>query len=251
MAWIGAVFIGLLLGLLGSGGSILTVPILIYFVGEPTKLAIAESLVIVGSIAAVGLLPHLRNGNLSWPHVLLFGLPGMLGSYAGAYVSQWIPTVWQMGIFALVLLIAANFMLQPPKAQPSPPRAPYRLGLDGLLVGILSGIVGVGGGFLIVPALILVAGLPVNKAIGTSMAIIALNASSGFFKYRHLLDQQGLVIHWHLVGLFAVLGIAGSLIGSQAAGHIPQITLKRGFAGFLILMGGFVFYQNLPKLLHG
>jgi len=107
LAWMGAILIGLALGMLGSGGSILTVPILVYLVGEPDKLAIAESLAIVGLIALVGAVPYALKGLIDWRNVLFFGLPGMAGTYLGAYLSQWLPGVWQLGLFALVMLLAS------------------------------------------------------------------------------------------------------------------------------------------------
>jgi len=242
--------IGLSLGMLGSGGSILTVPVLVFWVGEPGKLAIAESLAIVGLIALVGAIPYALKGQVSWFHVLLFGLPGMVGAYLGTYVSRWIPATWQLGLFAVIMLVAAYRMFRPPKAEAAPhPRPVWRIMLDGLLVGGLSGVVGVGGGFLIVPALVLLGGLPISLAVGSSLVVIAMNSASGFYKYLHLLPEQGYAVNWYLVGLFAGLGIVGSLLGRRIGSVIPQLALRRGFAGFLLLMGGFILWQNLHKLL--
>jgi len=120
LAWVGAVLIGLSLGMLGSGGAILTVPVLVFLVGEPSKLAVAESLAMVGLIALFGAIPYASKGQVSWVHVLVFGLPGMVGTYCGAYISKWIPGAWQMGMFAAVLLVAAYRMYRP--ARVAPPR---------------------------------------------------------------------------------------------------------------------------------
>lgn len=251
LAWIGAILIGLALGMLGSGGSILTVPILIYLVGEPDKLAIAESLAIVGLIALFGAIPYALKGQIDWRNVLFFGLPGMAGTYLGAYISKWVPGVWQLGLFAVVMLLAAYMMFRPPRLEATPKkRSHLKIILDGLIVGALTGLVGVGGGFLIVPALVLLGGLPMHLAVGTSLLVVAMKSVSGFYKYLHLLPEQGYTVHWDLVLLFAVLGIVGSLFGGRIAASIPQLTLRRGFAGFLVVMGIFILWQSLPRVLH-
>lgn len=251
LAWIGAVFIGLALGLLGSGGSILTVPVLVYLVGEPDKLAIAESLAIVGIIALVGSLPYALRALVDWKSVVVFGIPGVIGTYAGAWLSQFVSGGVQLGLFAVVMLLAAFMMARPKPLQavPHKPRALWKIGLEGLVVGVVTGLVGVGGGFLIVPALVLLGGLPMHLAVGTSLLIIALKSASGFYKYLHLLPALGLTVHWDLVFLFSALGIAGSFLGGRIGVHIPQDVLRRGFAGFLVLMGLYIFWQSLPKLL--
>jgi len=248
LAWMGAALIGLTLGMLGSGGSILTVPILIYLAGEPDKIAIAESLAIVGLISLAGAIAYAWQELVHWRSVLLFGLPGMIGTYLGAYLSQWLRGGVQLGIFAMIMLLAAYFMTRPPKHKlPSP--AYWQIALGGFSVGGITGLVGVGGGFLIVPALALLGQLPMNLAIGTSLAIITLNTGSGFYKYLHLLPQYGYAVHWNLVLLFAVLGILGGLLGNRIAVRLPQYALRRGFAGFLVLMGVIILWQNLTKVL--
>ncbi|WP_027893385.1 sulfite exporter TauE/SafE family protein [Calidithermus chliarophilus] len=254
LAWAGAVLVGIALGMLGSGGSILTVPILVYLVGEPEKLAVAESLAVVGLIALVGALPYGLRRQIDWASVVWFGLPGMAGTYLGAYFSQWVPGVWQLGLFALVMLLAAYFMFRPQKlpGQPRPrERSPLKIVLEGLGVGVLTGLVGVGGGFLIVPALVLLGGLPMHLAVGTSLLVVALKSGAGFYKYLHLLPAQGYSVHWDVVLLFAALGVAGSFLGGRIAAGIPQLGLRRGFAGFLVLMGAFILWQSLPRFLHG
>jgi uncharacterized membrane protein YfcA len=247
---IGAAVIGLALGMLGSGGSILTVPVLIYLVGEPEKLAIAQSLGIVGFIALVAAIPYGLKRNIDWASVIWFGLPGMLGTYLGAFLSQWVPGVWQLGLFAAVMLLAAYLMFYPPKlVGVTQKRSHLKIVLDGLVVGVLTGLVGVGGGFLVVPALVLLGGLTMHLAVGTSLAIIALKSVSGFYKYLQLLPAQGYTVNWDIVLLFAVVGMVGSLLGGRIAGFIPQPLLRQGFAGFLAVMGLFILWQNLPRLL--
>ena len=249
-AWLGALLVGLVLGLLGSGGSILTVPVLVYLVGEPNKLAIAESLGIVTLISFVGALPFVYRGQVSWRNVLLFGLPGMIGAYLGAYLSQFMPGALQLVIFAGVMLLAAAMMMR--RTVPDPGDAPLRLYwkvmLDGFGVGVLTGLVGVGGGFLIVPALVLLGGLPMHLAIGTSLFIISVKSVSGFVKYIDVLGEAGLSIHWDLVLIFSAIGIVGSFIGGKVGAYVPQARLKRGFAVFLILMGVVILWQNVAAM---
>ena len=183
LALIGAIIIGLSLGLLGSGGSILTVPILVYVLGQPEKVAIAGSLIIVGSIALAGAIPWALRRQVDWRSVLLFGLPGMLGTWFGATLAAYLPGPLQLAIFAVVMLIAATRMLQPAAVAEVAPARRSRLVMQGLGVGVLTGIVGVGGGFLILPALVVLGGLSMHRAIGTSLSIISINAFSGFAKH--------------------------------------------------------------------
>jgi len=180
MAWPGAIAIGVSLGLLGSGGSILTVPVLVYLIGQDEKVAIAGSLFIVGSIALTGSLQFLR---------------------------------------------------------------------DGLVIGVITGLVGVGGGFLIVPALVLLGGLSMHRAVATSLVIIALKSYSGFYKYLDVLREQGLELDWPTLGLVTLLGIGGSFLGSHLAKRAPQAKLKRWFGYFLIVMGLYILARSAPTAL--
>jgi len=249
-AWLGALAIGLSLGLLGSGGSILTVPVLIYFFDQPEKLAIAGSLAIVGLIALFGSLSYIRKGLIDWRSVLLFGIPGMIGTYGGAYISQFISGILQLSLFAFVMLAAALFMLKPSASQADiPQRQNYKIIIDGLIVGVVTGLVGVGGGFLIVPALVLMGGLTMHVAIGTSLCIIALKSSSGFYKYIQVLEQQNLTLDWQIIGFVTLVGIVGSLIGNMVSTRLPQAKLKRYFAYFLFPMATWILVKNLPMLL--
>lgn len=250
-AWIGAMLVGLVLGLLGSGGSILTVPVLVYLVGEPEKLAIAESLGIVTLISFVGALPFVYRRKVSWRNVLLFGLPGMVGAYLGAYLSQFMPGAVQLALFAGVMLLAAAMMFRGTGGKPGEgsTRRYWKVMLDGLGVGVLTGLVGVGGGFLIVPALVLLGGLPMHLAIGTSLLIISVKSVSGFVKYVEVLGEAGVSIHWDLVLIFSAIGIVGSFIGGRVGAYVPQRRLKRGFAIFLILMGVVILGQNVAAVM--
>ncbi|MEW6420362.1 MAG: sulfite exporter TauE/SafE family protein [Deinococcota bacterium] len=254
LAWIGAALIGLSLGLLGSGGSILTVPVLVYLVGEPDKLAIAESLAIVGGISLFGALPYALKRQIDWRSVLWFGVPGVTGTYLGAALSVYLSGVVQLMLFAVVMLLASVMMFRPTKevqvdAAPHP-RSPLKIGLEGLSVGVLTGLVGVGGGFLIIPALVLLGGLPMSLAVGTSLLIIAAKSFAGFYKYVHVLAEQNLNVHWGLIVLFTVIGIVGSFLGAQVGRKLSNEHLKKGFAAFLVVMGVYVLATNVPKVLH-
>jgi uncharacterized membrane protein YfcA len=250
-AWFGALLVGLVLGLLGSGGSILTVPVLVYLVGEPSKLAIAESLGIVALISLVGAIPLAVRGRVSWRNVGWFGGPGIAGAYLGAWLSQFMSGAVQLAIFAVVMLGAAFMMFRKtaPAVIDEPDRAYWKVMIDGLSVGVLTGLVGVGGGFLIVPALVILGGLSMHLAIGTSLVIIALKSISGFVKYLDVMHAAGLSIHWDLVLVFSGIGIVGSFIGGRMGAYVPQARLKRGFAVFLVIMGVIILGQNVMELL--
>jgi uncharacterized membrane protein YfcA len=251
LAWPGAIAIGVSLGLLGSGGSIITVPVLVYLLGQDEKLAIAGSLFIVGSIALVGSLQYVRLGMVDWRNVLVFGLPGMAGTWLGAMLSTWVPGIAQLTLFAVVMLLASYLMLRPVDLTESQGvrRAGWKIASDGLLVGVVTGLVGVGGGFLIVPALVLLGGLTIHKAVATSLVIIALKSYSGFAKYLDVLDVQGLVLDWTVLLSVTALGVLGSLAGTRIASRMPQRQLKKGFGIFLIVMGVYILARSAPAVL--
>lgn len=254
-ALLGAVAIGLVLGLLGSGGSILTVPVLVYLAGEPDKVAIAESLAIVGGIAAAGALPYARQKLVDWHSVLYFGVPGIVGTYGGAALAQWVPGTVQLALFAVVMLLAAGLMFRGKKNldadAPIRRQALWKIAAEGLGVGVLTGLVGVGGGFLIVPALVLLGGLSMRLAVGTSLLIIAAKSFAGFWKYLDVLAEGGLAVDWTLIGLFTAIGIGGSFLGNALSQRVPQDNLKRGFAVFLVVMGVFILWREGGALLFG
>ncbi|MGE4499762.1 sulfite exporter TauE/SafE family protein [Hydrogenovibrio thermophilus] len=252
LAWIGALLIGVSLGLLGSGGSILTVPVLIYLVGQDPKVAIAGSLMIVGIISVFSALPYARQGLVKWRTVVVFGLPGMLGAYLGAYGAHYVSDAVQMLIFSVLLLTAAYLMFRPVKLEddtPTQERAVYKIAIDGLLVGGVTGLVGVGGGFLIIPALVLLGGLSMRLAVGTSLVIIAAKSFVGFYEYLNVLSALQLSIDWHVIGLFSLIGIVGGWLGHKVSSRVDQGLLKQIFSVFLVLIGLFILYKNLPNLL--
>lgn len=247
-AWLGALMVGISLGLLGSGGSILTVPVLVYLVKEPEKLAIAESLGIVGLISFVGFLPYAVKKRVHWESVLLFGIPGMAGTYGGAWLARYVSGSLQLIIFAGVMIIAALMIYRDPVRTGSAKirsHAKIKMMVEGTVVGILTGFVGVGGGFLIVPALVLLAGLPISLAIGTSLAIISMKSFSGFYKYIDVLQSFDMTINWSLILIFSLIGAVGSYVGKMVGDRISQKGLKKGFAFFLLVMAGYIIYMNV------
>jgi uncharacterized membrane protein YfcA len=251
-AWPGAVAIGLSLGLLGSGGSILTVPVLVYLIGQDEKVAIAGSLFVVGTIALVGSLQFIRAKLVDWHNVLVFGLPGMAGTYIGAALAAYLSGIMQLTLFAGVMLLASWFMLRPfdlGSGGAHEPRAIWKIAGDGLGVGVLTGLVGVGGGFLIVPALVLLGGMAMHRAVATSLVIIAMKSYSGFYKYTDVLEAQNLELDWKTLMIVTGLGIAGSLAGGRLANRLPQNTLKKSFGIFLIVMGIYILIRSAPEAL--
>jgi uncharacterized membrane protein YfcA len=239
-----AALIGLTLGLLGGGGSILTVPVLVYVLGFAAKPAIAMSLPVVGITSLVGASLHWRLGNVRVRTALAFGVLAMVGAFAGAKLAAFLTGAVQLALLAVVMLAAAASMLRGTPAPGSaadagapPPRALLVLVARG--VGVLTGLVGIGGGFLVVPALVLLARVPMREAVGTSLLVIAMNSASGFAGYLGTVQ-----LDWGFLAGFTAAAVAGALVGAALAARVPQATLKRAFAVFLLAMGGFVLYRN-------
>ena len=250
LALLGALAIGLSLGLLGSGGSILTVPVLHYLVGQPEKLAIGGSLLVVGLIAAAACVPYALHRQVDWRNVAWFGLPGMAGAWFGAWLAHWVPGAAQLALFAGVMLAAAWRMLRAGVTnRPDHEARRITVVAGGTAVGLLSGLVGVGGGFLIVPALVLLAGVPMASAVGTSLAVITLNSFTGFAKYLRVLDAQGLDLDWPVLLAVAAVGIVGSFAGHRLGRRLPQATLRKAFGVLLVVMGIFIAVDAGPRLL--
>lgn len=178
----------------------------------------------------------------------MFGLPGVLGTYLGAALSQFVSGVFQLSLFAAVMMFRPAPLSGGATAAHA--RSPLKIAAEGLGVGTLTGLVGVGGGFLIIPALVLLGGLPMGLAVGTSLLIIALKSFAGFYKYLHLMAEQGVGMHWNLILIFTAIGILGSFAGARIGRSVPDTGLKRGFAGFLVVMGLYVLATNAPKMLN-
>lgn len=246
-AVLGALVVGLSLGVFGSGGSILTVPVLVYLLHHEDKVAIAESLGIVGAIALISALPYARSKLVDWRTAILFGLPGMVGTYLGAWIAAFVPGYVQLLVFAGVMLVAALQMWRRAKGEAphaaehgAAKRSVLKIGAEGLGVGVLTGFVGVGGGFLIVPALVLMGGLQMRRAVATSLVIIALKSGAGFWKYLEVLSGAEGSVDWTTMGVFVACGAVGSFTGKAVNARINQRALQRGFAVFLVVMACFI-----------
>ena len=240
-----SVLIGLALGLLGGGGSILTVPILTYVAGMDPQEAITSSLVVVGVTSAVSVLAHARQGRVQWRTGLVFGSAGVVGAFGGGLLGQYIPGTVLMIAFAVMMLATSFAMIRGRKDgnTPSSERAlPIAMMLlVGVLVGLVTGLVGAGGGFLIVPALALLGGLSMPAAVGTSLVVITVNSAAGFT--GHLFAVS---VDWALVGAVTLAAVVGSVAGAWLAGRIPEAALRKGFGVFVLVMGVFVLVQELP-----
>ena len=247
LAILGAVIIGISLGLFGSGGSILTVPVLMYLVDMPADVSIASSLLIVAGISLFGSVSYIRRKTVSWKHFWAFGIPGMLGTYGGAWIGTIVDSRWQLLVFSLLMIVAAVLMW---RSKPKPPGQQTEMNyakvtLEGLVVGVITGFVGVGGGFLIVPALVLLAGLSMPVAIGTSLLIIVIKSMAGFVKYYAVMAAQDIQFDWLVIGIMIVGGVFGSVFGSKLGRSLPKEKLQKGFAAFLVAMGIFVIVKSV------
>lgn len=241
-----AVLIGVTLGLLGGGGSILTVPVFVYVMGFGAKEAIAMSLPVVGLTSIVGALGHWRDGNVDRRAVLAFAPLAMLGAVAGARLASRVSGTFQLALLGLVMLTAGVLMLRDRGREsdtPRPPDAGTRrlpvLAAAGLGVGIMTGLVGVGGGFMIVPALVLLADVPIKRAIGTSLVAISLSTLTGAVAYRGQAHPP-----WTVVAVFTALMMLGTLIGTRLNRRIPGRQLRRAFGVLVILLAAFLLYEN-------
>lgn len=244
-----ATLIGLSLGLMGGGGSILTVPILVYAMDMDPKLSIALSLAIVGATSLIGVYGHAKNKNIDLRTAMVFGPFAMGGTFLGAKLSQFMSGQAQLILFAFIMLLASVFMLRKKKGEgENEEEHPKKLNIpliaaEGIFVGIVTGLVGVGGGFLIVPALVLLSGLSMKRAVGTSLLIISLKSFAGFAGYIGLVE-----IPWAFLAKFTAFSGVGILIGSNLVKYVSQQKLKKAFAIFLIVMGIFILYKNKDTL---
>ncbi|MFD4020837.1 sulfite exporter TauE/SafE family protein [Streptomyces sindenensis] len=245
-----SLLIGVSLGILGGGGSILTVPILVYLAGQDTKEAIATSLFVVGVTSLAALIPHAWAHRVRWRTGLLFGAFSMAGAYAGGRLAEYIPGTVLLMAFALMMLATAYAMLRKPRKGAKKTRPAHRdlplkhIAAEGLAVGAVTGLVGSGGGFLVVPALAILGGLPMGIAVGTSLLVIAMKSFAGLA--GHL---SGVTIDWGVAVTVTVAAVAGSLIGARLAGRISQDALRKAFGWFVVVMGVFVLAQQVGTAL--
>ena len=250
------VLIGVALGSLGGGGSILTVPALVYVLGQDAHVAVGASLVIVGANAAVGAWMHRRQGNVRLREAFLFGGVGLGAAYLGARLSRFLPAPVLMALFAVLMIVVALFMLRGgiagrgvagPGAKRMPERRDAasrpRVIAAGLTVGFLTGFLGVGGGFLIVPALVLFLGMDMRAAVGSSLVVIALNSGAGLL--GHIGDGA---LNWALIGSLLAGGLLGLAAGTWLARVLPTTRLRQAFAGFVVVLGFALLAANVPSL---
>ncbi|MGX5913702.1 sulfite exporter TauE/SafE family protein [Aliidiomarina sp. Khilg15.8] len=247
MALIGALIIGLSLGLFGSGGSILTVPVLLYLLGQDPQVAIASSLLIVAGVSFFGSAQNLATRLISWRHVLWFGLPGIAGTWLGALAGLFVDARWQLLAFALLMAVAAVMMwrVRLPEVVAARRLRVWPVMAEGLGVGIVTGFVGVGGGFLIVPALVLLAGLSLPVAVATSLIIIAMKSLVGFVQYYIPMQSAGYEFDLTTIGLMIVAGVVGSFAGGWLGRRLPRTLMQKSFAVFLVIMAVVVIVQSV------
>lgn len=242
-----AVAVGLSLGLLGGGGSILTVPLLTYVAGMEPKQAIASSLFIVGATSVLSTITHARAGNVRWRTGLTFGVASMAGAFLGGLAGGYLPGVMLMLLFALMMIATSIAMIRGrrnPAAVTDTGQLPLvKVILEGLAVGAVTGLVGAGGGFLVVPALALLGGLPMPVAVGTSLLVISMKSFAGLAGYL-----TSVAIPWPLVLGVTGTAIIGALIGARLTKLVPEKALRKGFGVFVLVMGVFVLSQELPQL---
>jgi len=245
---LGASLIGLSLGLFGSGGSIITVPVLVYLFGFEAKTAIASSLLIVAIISLFSMLRASRRRPPNIRVILAIGLPGMLGALVGAYLALFIPVNVQLSVFAALAAAAAYRMARPVDVEREvanvEPRDIKIVMLLGLAIGITTGIVGVGGGFMIVPVLVLFLRIAMVEAVTTSLGIIFLNSAVGFTGYWLNADQSQMQFDYPMLLLIAAVGIGGSLLGGSLIKRLPEPQLRKGFSLMLVAMASLILYQT-------
>ena len=243
-----AALVGLSLGLMGGGGSILTVPIFVYVLGYDPKLAIAMSLPVIGITSLVGALSHWKAGNANLRTAFTFGLMAMVGAFGGARLARLLSGSVQLTILAVVMLAAAVSMFRSARRSATSganaPDAPRTMPIGllipvALCVGVLTGVVGIGGGFLVVPALVILARVPMKQAVGTSLLVIAMNSASAFAGYFGHVQFP-----WPFMLGFTGVAVCGIIVGTSLVRHVSPGALKQAFSLFLVVMGAFILYRN-------
>lgn len=243
-----ALGIGAVLGLLGGGGSVLTVPLLVYGVGIAPKTAIATSLVVVGGTSLIAMLQHARRGNVRWSTGWIFGLAGMSGAFGGGRMAEIIPAQVLLLLFAAVMFATAVAMLRGRRqsagaAIGAPQPLPvFRIMFDGACVGGITGLVGAGGGFVIVPALTLLGAVPMHAAVGTSLLVLSVQSGAALAGYLNHVQ-----INWPLAVGVTGLAVLGSVLGAALAPLLPARQLRRVFGVVVMGIAVYVVYREVDR----
>lgn len=247
-----ALAMGVVLGLLGGGGSILTVPILVYVLGMPAREAIATSLLVVGVTSVAGVVQHARAGRVRWGSGALFGAFAMVGAFVGARLAAFLPTTILLLAFAALMVVAGVALLRErpsdaerDAARSAPPRL-VSMAAYGALVGLVTGTVGAGGGFIVVPALVFLAGMELREAIGTSLLVVTLNSLAGFAGHVGHVELEP-----RLAAGFALAAVIGALAGGALSSRCPSDGLRRGFALLVLATAGYMVVRELAALVSG
>ncbi len=258
VGYLGAILMGLSLGLIGGGGSILTVPILVYLFKIDAVLATAYSLFIVGLVSLIGSFSHFRQGNIEIKTAIIFGIPSIITVFLTRYylvplIPQNIISIGSLQItksiallllFAIIMLMASYSMIKKSNPKKTEGEIPFNYPLifiEGSVVGVVTGLVGAGGGFLIIPALVLLANLPMKQAVGTSLIIIASKSLIGFIGDVGA-DMQ---IDWLFLIVFSTVAVSGILLGSYLSKFISNEKLKPAFGWFVLVMGIYIIFKEL------
>jgi uncharacterized membrane protein YfcA len=248
LALVLSALIGVSLGLLGGGGSILAVPVLVYVARVPASDAVGMSLAVVGATSLFAALLHGRRGNVDPRLAAVFAVLGAGGAYAGARLTRGLRPELLLVLFSVVMLVAGGLMLRRrPSAPPTDaPHRPVALAVVpiALCVGLLTGFLGVGGGFLVVPALVLFGRLPMKLAVGTSLVVIAANSASGFLGH---VGDPGLDLA--ATAAFTGAAILGAAVGERLAGRLSADALRKAFGALVVLLGAAILVRNLAILM--
>jgi hypothetical protein len=243
-----AALVGVALGMLGGGGSIMMVPLLVYVAGVDKHQAIAMSLFVVGVTSLVGVIGHVRAARVRWGIGLTFGAAGVAGAVLGGLLGSHLPGDLLLGAFAVMMLATSFAMIRGRREGDGDaemrPRL-VRILLQGFGVGLVAGTVGAGGGFLIVPAMVLLAGLPMAVAVGTSLVVLTLQSLAGFVSYAYLTSAP-VAVDWKLTLLVSALAVVGSLVGAKLVGIVPGEVLRRGFGWFVLVLGALMLAEQVP-----
>lgn len=243
--------VGIALGSLGGGGSILTVPALVYLLGLPATAAASGSLIIVGLTSLIGAIPHYRKGNVRLGRGVVFGVLGAAGSYVGARLASGLSAPLLLTAFSILMMVVAILMIRRLRRTAEATRSrdgathPVRVVLAATAVGLLTGFFGVGGGFAVVPALVLALGLEMRAAVGTSLVVIAINSATALASRI----GAGISLDWAVILGFSLFAVAGSLAGAKLTRHVSPRMLTIAFVVMLIGLSVYMAAVNVPALL--